>query len=364
MLRSVRTIIEAEIQACCDGAAVEIVDTVEIDLEIPAVGFMQAAADKFAAQAGSQHDRRTLDGIGAENEEIAADLVFLAVMAERDRTDSTADVIEPAHFRTEADRDVGMLEDVHQPVVDGEFGVDRAQPATQIGTARAALRGRHASPRGWHDEVLVGLRRLHHPVRCRHAMRRLRKRLRAGQHRRHVGVAGDRHDVFRVAVERLDVVITDRPVIADAVGAFQPEIIGMKSWRLREPAVRPATQSDRVVPRLVGIGLVGRLVFDVGVDVLFELPFMGVVASPLQHQNARLSAPGELMQEEGRTEAGTDRDEIEMILGDLLRLYVQHHQLQLHTEIRAQPQRPQAVCGPVLHPSARARSHAAILPIE
>ena len=126
MFRSVRTVIEAEIQSRCDGAAVEIVDTVEIDLEIPAVGFVQAAPDEFVAQTGSQHDGRALDGIGAENEEVAGDRIFLAAMNERDRTNRSADMIEPPHFGTEADRNVGILEDMHQPVVDSEFRVDRA----------------------------------------------------------------------------------------------------------------------------------------------------------------------------------------------------------------------------------------------
>jgi len=61
---------------------------------------MQAAPDEFVSEARSQHDRGALDGIGAEDEEIAADLIFLTVMDEGDRTERTADMVEPSKLST------------------------------------------------------------------------------------------------------------------------------------------------------------------------------------------------------------------------------------------------------------------------
>ena len=102
----------------------------------------------------------------------------------------------------------------------------------------------------------------------------------------------------------------------------------MEPGRLRKPAIGAAAKPDRIIPGLVGIvGLVGRLVIDIGVGILLELPFMRVVAAPLQHQDARLAVLREGMQEEGRSETGTDDDEIEMLVGDLLGFDVKHHQI-------------------------------------
>ncbi len=282
---------------------------------------MQAHTGFAKVDIRTQQDRRALNGIGAQHEQITEYFELLPIGADFDALNDVALVFECAHFGLQAHIYLGMAVQLSQAILRGELGVHRAEVAGGIGTADASGAGRDPSTPGRHDEMMVGHGLLHQHVDGGAFMRRLGEGLAARQHSGHVWVARDRHDLLGLAIVRLKLGIAQRPIVADTVARPNGEIAGMQTRRLRIPAIHSTAQGDGGIPGLFAAVVVCGVRLDGRTALGLDLPIPGMEVTPLYDQ----CAPGEVFQgfgqKEARTETRPDYNQLIVLFVDVLCAY-------------------------------------------
>ncbi len=142
-------------------------------------------------------------------------------------------------------------------------------------------------------------------------MRRLRIGARARKHRRHVVRPGDRHDLLGVAIERLELAVVQRPVVADAVQRARPEVARMHSRRLGVPAIRAAAVTDGEVPDLFVRSSKCAAGINIAVSFVGDLPSVISKHSPFENNNTQVFLALERsMHEKQRAEPRAYNDDV------------------------------------------------------
>ena len=198
-----------------------------------------------------QQQLRRFDSVGGDDEHLADGPLVAAVRTlEPDRGDATVGAdLDGGGDRLIEELGPGALglRDMHRRVVLRLHGTDGNAAAAAAARGPALVRAR--IPRLWRrlrGEARSAQRRRHPPIQIAH--RNGRQRIGLASRRVEVGsgITGDAQLAFRFAVPRLEIVVGNRPIDADAESGSQSEIIGHKPQRRPEPMPRRAAHLSQV----------------------------------------------------------------------------------------------------------------------
>jgi hypothetical protein len=266
----------------------KVVDPVEVDRRAHCDLLVQPLAEQWMLEPRTQHDVRVEKSVRREHHDVPGRFILLPVRFVGDAGGTPGRRFHGVHGRPEQQRDAWIQVQRRHLVEHRELRVDRAQVAH---TARAACRpvlGRNACPRAGLLEIECRIRLLQEAIGVREPVRRLRVRT-APRARSSVRRTGNRHDLLGPRVERLEVVVAERPVEPDAVGRAQAEVVRQHARRHRPPAVRSPAEARCVDPRFLRIAVDERVPESrARIEPMRDLPVVRVALAALEHEDARV----------------------------------------------------------------------------
>ena len=216
--------------------------------------------------------------------------------------------LDPLHLRLQEKGDARVLVQLRHVKVDLELRAHRTDGAHARAAADRAPGLDAARARARQGDVLAGVLARQRFVERVQAMRG--EGVGRGARVRPGLAAGDPHCPFDPQEVRLERVVVQRPVDADAIQALGAEVVGMHPRRVARPA-RAAAERDVLDPGLLR-GAVDDHVVEAEIEVAPALEARRRVgaAAPLEHEDAsvRAGVAQVLEQEERRGEAGADDD--------------------------------------------------------